>query len=150
MSMNERGIIKRANEKYKLDARRLEKVIERNYGIRIPHNRIHHHHHLKERLAKEESTKKKRRKPYIKYEREHTLSAWHIDWYTGFNNTMFFDCYNRYRGDFECMNAFIEWYNTVRPRCLGTKWHLQTSEVAFGCRLPMEARVGMAAKLFGW
>jgi hypothetical protein len=26
----------------------------------------------------------------------------------------FFDCYNRYRGDFESRNAFIEWYNTVQ------------------------------------
>jgi len=62
--MNGREIIKRANEKYKPGARRLEKVIERDYGIHIPHNRIHQHH-LKEWLAKEESTKKKRRKPYI-------------------------------------------------------------------------------------
>ena len=245
--MNEREIIKRAKGKYKLGARRLEKVIERDCGIHIPHNRIHQHL-LKEGLAKEESKKKKRRKPYIRYEREHTMSAGHIDWYdSGFNNTKFcailddasrkilvagefqmadtdnsillvdqmvemywdilpmrelildngsqfgahrrgdnkewdsrfkrhvesfgikliptsikhpqtngkiekfFDCYNRYRADFESLNAFIEWYNTVRPHeSLDTKWYLQTPEEAFWGRLPVEVRVGMAAKIFGW
>jgi endo-beta-N-acetylglucosaminidase D len=64
-------------------------VIERDCGIHIPHNRIHQHL-LKEGVAKEESKKKKRRKPYIRYEREHTMSAGHIDWYdSGFNNTKF-------------------------------------------------------------
>jgi putative transposase len=87
--MNEREIIKRAKGKYKLGARRLKKVIERDCRIHIPHNRIHQHL-LKEGLAKVESKKKKRRKPYIRYEREHTMSAGHIDWYdSGFNNTKF-------------------------------------------------------------
>lgn len=55
----------------------------------------------------------------------------------------FFDCYNRYRGDFESRNAFIEWYNTVRPhKSLDTKWYLQTPEEAFWGRLPVEVRVG--------
>jgi len=52
LSMNERETIKRAKGKYKLGARRLEKVIERDCGIRIPHNRIHQHL-LKEGMAKE-------------------------------------------------------------------------------------------------
>ena len=51
LSMNEREIIKQANEKYKLGARRVEKVIKLDCGIHIPHNRIDQHH-LKERLAK--------------------------------------------------------------------------------------------------
>ncbi len=87
--MNKKEIIKRAKEKYKLGARRLEKVIELDCGIHIPHNRIHQHL-LKEGLAKEESKKQKRRKSYIRYEREHTMSAGHSDWYdSGFNNTKF-------------------------------------------------------------
>jgi len=63
----------------------------------------------------------------------------------------FFDCYNRYRGDFESLNAFIEWYNTVRlNESLDTKWYLQMPEEAFWGRLPVDVMVGMAAKMFGW
>lgn len=62
--MNEREIIKRAKEKDKLGARRLEKVIERDYGTHIPHNRIHPHL-LKEGLAKEESKEKKKKTLYL-------------------------------------------------------------------------------------
>jgi len=38
---------------------------------------------LKKGLAKEEPRKKRRRKPYIRYEREHSMSAAHahIDWF---------------------------------------------------------------------
>jgi len=52
--VNKREIIKRAKEKYKIGTRRLEKVMERDYGIRKPHNRIHQH------LLKDESKTKKR------------------------------------------------------------------------------------------
>ena len=48
------------------------------------------------------------------------------------------------------MNAFIEWYNTVRPHeGLDTKWYLQAPEEAFWGRLPVEVK-GMAAKMSGW
>jgi len=72
--------IREAKMKYKLGARRLEKVIEQVYGVHIPHNRIHKYL-LEEGLAKEEPRKKRRRKPYIRYEREHSMSAAHIDWF---------------------------------------------------------------------
>jgi len=65
LTEEEKEIIKEAKAKYKLGARRLEKVIEQVYGIHIPHNRIHKFL-LEEGLAKEEPRKKRRRKPYIK------------------------------------------------------------------------------------
>jgi len=40
-----------------------EKVIEKVYGVHIPHNRVHKYL-LEEGLAKEEPRKKRRRKPY--------------------------------------------------------------------------------------
>ena len=80
LSEEEKEIIKKAKAKYKLGARRLEKVIEQVYGIHIPHNRIHKFL-LEEGLAREEPRKKRRRKPYIWYEREHSMSAGHIDWF---------------------------------------------------------------------
>ena len=78
LSEEEKEIIREA--KYKLGARRLEKVIEQVYGIHTPHNRIHKFL-LEEGLAREEPRKKRRRKPYIRYEREHSMSAGHIDWF---------------------------------------------------------------------
>ncbi|CAD7768443.1 hypothetical protein FHEFKHOI_00276 [Candidatus Methanoperedenaceae archaeon GB50] len=78
LSEEEKEIVREAKMKYKLGARRLEKVIEQVYGIYIPHNRIHKYL-LEEGLAKEEPRKKRRRKPYIRYEREHSMSAGHID-----------------------------------------------------------------------
>jgi len=84
LSEKEKVIVREAKMKYKLGARRLEKVIEQVYGIgiHILHNRIHKYL-LEEGLAKEEPRKKRRRKPYIRYEREHSMSAAHahIDWF---------------------------------------------------------------------
>ena len=37
----ERKIVKEAKKKYKLGARRLEPIIDRDYRVHIPHNRIH-------------------------------------------------------------------------------------------------------------
>ena len=60
-----------------------------------------------------------------------------------------FDCYNRYRDDFESLDDFVYWYNDVRfHESLDTKHYLQTPEDAFWSRLPVEARLGVAFKLF--
>ncbi|MEM3042859.1 MAG: IS481 family transposase, partial [Thermoplasmata archaeon] len=56
----------------------LEKAIESEEGINIPHNRIHRI--LKENgLAKDEPRKQRRRK-WVRYERKHSNSLWHADW----------------------------------------------------------------------
>ena len=62
-------------------ARRLEKIIEHKYGRHIPHNAIHKVL-LENGLANENQKKKKRRKPWIRYERKHSLTAVHLDWHT--------------------------------------------------------------------
>ena len=41
LSEKEKEIISEAKMKYKLGARRLEKVTEQVYGVHIPHKRIH-------------------------------------------------------------------------------------------------------------
>jgi putative transposase len=57
----------------------LEKILDKRYGIKIPHNRIHKI--LKNhRLASNNTNKQKRRK-WVKYERRHSMSFWHTDWY---------------------------------------------------------------------
>jgi len=57
----------------------LEQIIQRKHKIHIPHNRIHMV--LKEHnLANEEINKQKRRK-WVRYERKHSLSLIHTDWF---------------------------------------------------------------------
>ena len=62
-------------------ARRLEKIIEHKYGRHIPHNAIHQVL-LENGLASENKKEKRRRKPWIRYERKHSLTAVHLDWHT--------------------------------------------------------------------
>lgn len=58
----------------------IEKTLYAKHKIRVPHNRIHMV--LKEQgLARHEPNKSKRRKPWVRYEREHSLSAGHMDWH---------------------------------------------------------------------
>lgn len=71
--------VKAAYARYRFGARMLERVIRKLYKVCISHNRIHMY--LKAQgLAREDPEKKKRRK-WNRYERKHSLSAGHIDWY---------------------------------------------------------------------
>ncbi|MDM7913632.1 MAG: IS481 family transposase [Methanotrichaceae archaeon] len=76
---DERLILK-VHKEQNLGARRLEAIIEFKYGRRIPHNSIHHVL-LEHGLANQQKNKKRRRKPWIRYERDHSLTAVHLDWH---------------------------------------------------------------------
>jgi putative transposase len=80
LSDEHRNLIIQTYEEYRLNAVYLEKVIYAEHGVRIPHNAIHKVL-LEEGFAKREPNKSKRRKPWIRYERTHSLSAGHLDWY---------------------------------------------------------------------
>lgn len=57
----------------------LESILVNRYGLKIPHNRIHRilkDHHL----ASNDAGKQLKRK-WVKYERHHSMSLWHTDWY---------------------------------------------------------------------
>ena len=58
----------------------LEKLIKRNYKLHIPHNHIHKILILLGH-AKQKKKKDIRKKKWIRYERRHSLTAVHIDWY---------------------------------------------------------------------
>jgi putative transposase len=73
-------IIKQEYEKFRQNALYQEKTIFARCKIRIPHNTIHKIM-LEFGFAKQQESKQKRRKPWIRYEREHSLSAVHIDWH---------------------------------------------------------------------
>jgi len=74
-------LILEVNKEQNLGARRLEKIIQFKHGIHIPHNAIHKVL-LSHGLANVNRNKSKRRKPWIRYERDHSLSLVHLDWHT--------------------------------------------------------------------
>jgi len=73
-------IIKQEYDMFRQNALYQEKTIYARCKIRIPHNTIHKVM-LEFGFAKEQESKQKRRKPWIRYERKHSLSAVHIDWH---------------------------------------------------------------------
>ena len=72
--------IKEAFTKYSVSASVLMKLIERDYGKHINHNRIHRIL-LSLGMAKSKGKKDTRKKDWIRYERRHSLTAVHVDWY---------------------------------------------------------------------
>jgi putative transposase len=73
-------LVKVTYPKYRVSAHTLMRVIERDYGKHINHNRVHRIM-LDLGFAKKKTKKDKRKKDWIRYERRHSLSAVHIDWY---------------------------------------------------------------------
>jgi putative transposase len=79
ISENDRTRVLAMKERHPISgALTLEKLLDRD-GDHIPHNRIHKI--LKEEgLAKNEPRKQKRRK-WVRYQRKHSNSLWHTDWF---------------------------------------------------------------------
>jgi putative transposase len=73
-------IVKKAYTKYRVCASTLRRIIDRDYGVRINHNRIHKIL-VAFKFAKKLIKQHKRKKNWIRYERRHSLTAVHIDWY---------------------------------------------------------------------
>ena len=71
-------------QRYKLGARKLKLIIDRDYDIHVPYNKIHRCL-MEEGLATPNVRKQKRRR-WVRYERKHSLSAGHIDWHDGIND----------------------------------------------------------------
>lgn len=57
----------------------LEHLIQREHGVRIPHNRIHAV--LVQHGCAKRSPRKQRRRKWVRYERKHSMSLWHLDWF---------------------------------------------------------------------
>jgi putative transposase len=67
-------------KKHRLNAVTLKKVTLYERKVRIPHNTIHRIM-LEKGFANEQESKQKHRKPWIHYERTHSLSAVQMDWH---------------------------------------------------------------------
>ena len=76
----EKRMVVEAYKKYRVSASTLEKLIERDYKVHIPHNHIHKIL-LNEKIARKMKKIILRKKAWIRYERRHSLTAVHIDWY---------------------------------------------------------------------
>ena len=74
--------------KYRVSADTLERLIVRDYGKHIGHNRIHKIM-LTLGFAKKKAKKDVRKKEWIRYERRHSLTAVHIDWHYDCKNYVF-------------------------------------------------------------
>jgi putative transposase len=74
----EKAIIGKAYARYEVNALTLERVIGVEYGMHIPHNRIHAV--LKSLGLARDEPRKQVRKKWIRYERRYSNSLWHTDW----------------------------------------------------------------------
>ena len=84
----ETQMVKETYSKYRVSADTLERLIDRDYGRHIGHNRIHKIM-LELGLAKKKKKKDIRKKDWIRYERRHSPTAVHIDWHYDCKNWVF-------------------------------------------------------------
>ena len=75
----EAQIVRDAHQRFKFGARMLEVILDKMYNVAIPHNRIHMYL-LSQGLSVRDPKKQKQRK-WVRYERDHSMSAGHIDWH---------------------------------------------------------------------
>ncbi len=76
----ERRMVKKSYRKYRVSASTLMRLIKRDHYTHINHNRVHTIL-LELGYAKAKGKKDVRKKNWIRYERRHSLTAVHIDWY---------------------------------------------------------------------
>ena len=95
ISEEERNLVIDTFNEFLVGATMIEEILDER-GIHINHNRIHRIL-LEEGLAKQEQRKKNRRK-WVRYERKHSNSLWHTDWfeYKGKQCIIFIDDASRF------------------------------------------------------
>lgn len=79
LSKTEINLILNSYSKYYVSASLLSPIIEKKYNLKINHNKIHEVL-LENNMARKEGKKSKRRKSWVRYERDHSLTAVHMDW----------------------------------------------------------------------
>ena len=77
-SEEEKKIICKAHQDYDVGAVILEHVMDFEYDVHIPHNRIHRV--MKSLGLAKDEPRKQGRKKWIRYERKYSNSLWHTDW----------------------------------------------------------------------
>ena len=78
ISLRDAALILEAYDRLKVNALTLERVLKHTHGFSQPHNRIHAI--LKENCRAMPQQSKQTRRKWVRYEREHSMSLWHMDW----------------------------------------------------------------------
>jgi putative transposase len=78
VSLRDAALILETYDRLKVNALTLETVLKHNLGLNLPHNSIHAI--LKENGRALPQPSKQRRRKWVRYEREHSMSLWHMDW----------------------------------------------------------------------
>ncbi len=73
------AFILEVRNEHPLGAVNLEKLLDFRNGVHMPHNKIHRI--LKAQGLAETEPKKSNRRKWIRYERRHSNSLWHADWF---------------------------------------------------------------------
>lgn len=79
LTEEQKVLICKAYEESRVGARLLQYDIRKRFKVNIPHNKIHAF--LKETGQAWPDSKKQKQRKYCRYERKHSLSLVHIDWY---------------------------------------------------------------------
>ena len=74
------SLIIELHKRYRVGAVLIGKIMRERYGIWIDNNHIHEVLKMNG-YAKDEPKKRGRKKPWIRYERTHSLDAVHMDWH---------------------------------------------------------------------
>jgi putative transposase len=78
ISLRDAALILETYDKLKVNALTLETVLKHTHGLSLPHNSIHSI--LKENGRALPQPSKQRRRKWVRYERTHSMSLWHMDW----------------------------------------------------------------------
>ena len=81
LTEREKNLIAQIHEHQRCGARNIARILRFNYKTRI-RNDLVHEFLLERGMAVPNVNKQQRRKPWVRYEREHSLSAGHMDWHT--------------------------------------------------------------------
>jgi len=76
--LKEAATILEAYDQHRLGAVNLERIINTKQGVHIPHNRIHKVLRMNGKATPQPS--KQRRRNWVRYERTHSMTLWHMDW----------------------------------------------------------------------
>ena len=75
--LKEATMILEAYDQHRLGAVNLERIINTKQGVHIPHTRIHEVLSMNSKATPQPN--KQRRRTWVRYERTHSMSLWHMD-----------------------------------------------------------------------
>jgi putative transposase len=78
IDLKEATIVLETYQERQLGAVNLENIINTKLGVHIPHNRIHEILRMNQKATPQPS--KQRRRTWVRYERQHSMTLWHMDW----------------------------------------------------------------------